>query len=240
MRNKNRINVLSKYIPIITLSMISLLLLCFYFQSKVGATDNLEKLGSLFSISWETVHNGHFPRLFTANLFHVNLGHLLSNLVGLLFFSSLLEIIVGKSRVTLIILLSALGGTIGSLLFHMVDWMVGASTILFGVYGGLGILILRYRRELQRYFITAVISWCIGLVLMATLGYMSLAQVDQGAHVGGIIAGILATWILVYPYSITEVNRPLGLKATILLVTLLAGFGLSFIKEVVLLFPLVV
>jgi rhomboid protease GluP len=242
MRNFARINIWSRYVPVITLAMTSLLIACFVFQAKLEATDShtygLAKLASLFSISNDTVRNGHLPRLITANLFHVNRGHLLSNLIGLLFFSSFLEIIVGKSRVTIVILLSALGGTIGSLLFHMVDWMVGSSTILFGVFGGLGVLILQHRRELRQFFTTAVISWCISFILMSTLGYISLTHVDQGAHVGGIVAGILSTWIIVYPYPLMEINQPLNWKARVFLIVLLAAFGLSFIKEIVPLFPL--
>jgi rhomboid protease GluP len=238
MKKFAQINTLSRYIPIVSLSMIGLLILCFFFQSKVGATYSLSKLASLFSISSEAVHNGHFLRLITANLFHVNLGHLLSNIVGLLFFSTFLEIMVGRSRVTIIMLLSAIGGTIGSLLFHMVYCMVGSSTILFGVFGGLGVLIVKYRGELHRFLIPAVIIWCISLILLSTLGYISLEIVDQGAHAGGIVAGILSTWIIVYPYSISEIKKPLTLRLRILLIVLLSVFGLSFIKEVVLLLPM--
>lgn len=234
MRIFARINPLSKYIPVVTLSMISLIMLCYFFQSKVGATGNqFVKLASLFSVSRESVQNGHLARLFTANFFHLNTGHLLSNIFGLLFFSSILEILLGKPRVSIVILLSALGGTMGSLLFHMVDWMVGSSTILFGVFGGLGVLILKYRRELHRYFIPAMISWCVSIIPLTTLGYLSMEIVDQGAHIGGFVAGILTTWIIVYPYSITELNKPLSLKGKVFFVVLLAAFGLSLIREVV-------
>ncbi len=240
MRNFARINIQSRYIPVVSLSLISLLVLCFFFQSTLGATDkNFAALASFFSISSESAQNGHLARLITANFFHLNLGHLLSNIFGLLFFSSFLEIIIGKSRTAIVILLSALGGTIGSLLFHMVDWMVGSSTILFGVFGGLGVLIIKYRRGLGRHFVTALISWCISLIPLTTLGYLSMEKVDQGAHVGGFVVGILATLILVYPFSITELNKPLGVKGKVLLVVLLAVFGLSLIKEVVPLLPLI-
>jgi hypothetical protein len=72
---------------------------------------------------------------------------------------------------------------------------------------------------------------------MSTLGYISLTHVDQGAHVGGIVAGILSTSILVYPYPLTEINKPLNWKVRVLLIVLLAVFGLSFIKEVIPLLP---
>ena len=238
MRNFTRINIWSRYVPVVTLSLIFLIILCFCFQSKVEATDsNFAALASLFSVSRESVQNGHLGRLITANFFHLNLGHLLSNISGLLFFSSLLEILLGKPRVTIIILLCALGGTIGSLSFHMVNWMVGSSTILFGVFGGLGVLILKCRGALHRHFITALITWCIFLIPLTTLGYLSMEKVDQGAHAGGLIAGILSTWMIVYrypyPYSIMELNEPLSRKGIVFLVVLLAVFGLSLITEVV-------
>ncbi len=238
MKYFTRIHTYSRYIPVVTLSMISLLFLCFHFQTQLGATGNAAKTASFFSISGETARNGHILRLITANLFHVNPGHFQSNIFGLLFFSSCLEMVMGKPRTAIIILLSALGGTIGSLLFHIVDWMVGSSTILFGVFGGLGILIIKYRKELNRYFIPLVISWCISLIPMCTLGYLSLARVDQGAHVGGFFAGILTTWIMVYPYSMREINKPSSLRVRLFLVLLLAVFVLSIMKEIVPLFRL--
>jgi membrane associated rhomboid family serine protease len=239
MRNLASAQLWSRYIPAVTLAMISLLAVCFVLQSKLEATDSHTlgpaRLASLFSVSWDTVRSGHMLRLMTANLFHVNRGHLLSNLMGLLFFSSFLETIMGKSRVTIVILLSALAGTIGSLLFHIVDWMVGSSTILFGVFGGLGVLILKYRRELDRYFLTAAISWCISLLLMSTLGHLSLSHVDHGAHVGGMAAGMLSTWNMVSGHAMPQINEPLNWKVRALLTVLLAIFSLSLIKEV---FPL--
>ena len=116
--------------------------------------------------------------------------------------------------------------------------MVGASTIVFGVFGGLGVLILKYRRELHQHFITALISWCVCLVPLTTLGYLSMEKVDQGAHAGGFIAGILSTLIIVSPYAVPELNKPLSLKGKVFLIVLLALFGLSLIKELVPLLPL--
>jgi rhomboid protease GluP len=239
MKNFARINTVSRYIPVVTLSMILLISLCFIIQSRLKATDiNFSALAALFSISRESARNGHLARLITANFFHLNLGHLLSNIFGLACFSSLLEILLGKPRVIIVILVSALGGTIGSLSIHMVDWMVGSSTILFGVFGGLGVLIFKYRRELGRHFSTALISWCISLIPLTTLGYLSMQGVDQGAHLGGFVAGILSTWIIVQPYSFAELNKPLSLVGKVFLVALLALLVLSLVIEVVPLLPL--
>ncbi len=232
MRYLARITPLTRYIPVVTLSLIGLLVFSFILQTTARAPDNPYILSSLFGISSEAAQKGHFARLFTANLFHVNLGHLISNVIGLLLYSSLLEIIIGKSRLTIILLLSAIGGTLASLLFHMVDWMVGSSTILFGVFGGLGVLILIFRREVKQHWIALVISWCVILFLLSTLGYLSLTKVDQGAHIGGFVTGALTTWLLVYPSSLPVIKQPPGWLARAILLVLLALFGLSLILEV--------
>jgi rhomboid protease GluP len=238
MNKSSKIIDLFRYIPIVTLSMISLLILCFILETKVGATNNFGKLSSLFSISNQTIQDGHILRLFTANLFHVNLGHLISNLAGLIFFSSLLEIIIGRSRFAIVVLLSSLGGTIGSLIFNIVEWMVGSSTILFGTFGGLGALLLKYRKEINRLFIPAFFIWCVCLILLSTLGYLSLDVVDQGAHIGGITAGTITTFILVELDSVKQI-QPLKLKSLIFLIALLIIFGLSVVKEIIPLLSLI-
>lgn len=227
-----RIQTIFRFIPIVNLSLISLLILCFLLEIRVGAADNFDKLPSLFGISYKTILDGHILRLFTANLFHVNLGHLISNLAGLIFFASILEIIIGRSRFVIVVLLSALGGTIGSMMFNLVEWMVGASTILFGTFGGLGALLLKYRKEMNRFYIPTLIGWCVCLLLLTTLGYLSLDVVDQGAHIGGIAAGIITTWIIVKSDSIKEI-KPLRLRTLIFMVALLIAFGLSVGKEVI-------
>lgn len=238
MRNFPSIRNISRYLPFVTLALTALLLLCFSLQTRLGATDGSARLSALFSISSDAARNGHILRLMTANLFHVNSGHLQSNIFGLVFFSSVLEIVTGKTRAIIVILLSAIGGTLGSLFFHIVDWMVGASTILFGVFGGLGVVLLKYRNELKGQFLPFFIAWWITLIPMCTLGYLSLRYVDQGAHIGGFLAGILATWVMLRPYSTTRIHPTQGVKARVLMVVLLAVFVLSCIKEIVPLFPL--
>lgn len=228
--------------PAVTLLMIVLLVLGFFLQIRVGATAShtfgFDRLSSLFAISDRAIQTGHIARLITASLFHVNVGHLLSNAAGLLVFAGILEMLLGRSRVAIVIILSAAGGAAGSWLFHMVDWMVGSSTILFGVYGGLGVVILTYRRELGRRLVPAAIGWCVTVVLSSTLGYVSLEHVDHGAHIGGFAAGALATFWMVRGRSPAELTGPHGPKGTAVLLALIAALLIGLVTEVAPLVPL--
>lgn len=227
-----------RHIPFLTIFLLIWLTICFIFEWAIKAFVYPERIWSFLSISRSIALNGHFLRFATASFFHVNLGHFISNIFGLIIFLPILEYVIGSYRVLFVVLISALGGTIGSIVFEWVQVMVGASTILFGVYGALGILIFRYRQELGKYFTLITTIWLINLVGSVLAGYISLKIVDQGAHIGGFIAGALVTIYVTHGRCLKELQNPISLRMKISLITLVAIFGISFFKEVFVLWPL--
>jgi rhomboid protease GluP len=117
-----------KRIPFLSIGLILCLAFCFCVEYLVGALTNSALLISSFSVSRSVVMNGHFMRLATACLFHVNTGHLISNVVGLIIFVSILELTAGRYRTLLVVLLSGIGGELGSIILQIVPWNVGASS----------------------------------------------------------------------------------------------------------------
>jgi rhomboid protease GluP len=200
-------------IPVITIMLIGVLVFCFAMETPNRILMSPDTILYKHGVSRAALFNGHILRLLTANLFHMNRGHLISNIIGLIFFSSLIEIILGKPKILVLIIASAMGGTIGSITIDMVRYMVGASTILFGVFGGLGVLIYKYRKLLNRYYLAISIAWVIELIILCTAGYISLKIVDQGAHLGGFIAGIAATCLLTNKKTFSELWETKGKKA---------------------------
>lgn len=147
----------------------------------IKALVNPELLFSSFGISRSIALNGHFLRFATAAFFHVNFGHFISNFIGLIIFLTILEYAAGPYRALIIVLISALGGTVGSIVYEWVNVMVGASTILFGVFGAIGMLILRYQHELGKYSMLITIIWLIDVITSAMAGYMEfLTFLDGG------------------------------------------------------------
>lgn len=225
--------ILFRRIPFITLFLLLWLAGCFIFESAINAfaIPFSYRIGPSLGISQSIASNGHFLRFITSSFFHANLGHFISNSIGLIVFLSLLEFTIGSYRALLVVLVSALGGTIGSVIFEWVQYMVGSSTILFGVYGALGVLIIKYRHELGRHFILITIIWLINLVFSVLAGYLSLEIVDQGAHIGGFIAGALVTFFITRGISITELQAPISPRMKLIAVTLAVVFGISCIVE---------
>ena len=195
-----------KRFPFVTMALIAFLAFCFSLEIFDGNLLTSGIIISRYGISRSNVFGNQLYRLITASLFHMNAGHLLSNVIGLLFFLSIYEILLGKSRAILIILFSALGGALGSILINMVSGMVGSSTIVFGVFGGLGILLIKYGKGLGRYVIIGYIVWFVDFIILCFAGYLSLKVVDQGAHLGGFIFGMIGTILMTYKCSYAEIR----------------------------------
>jgi len=144
-----------------------------------------------------SVQAGEWWRLLSATFLHGGLLHLALNMVGLWFAGSLLERIFGSRQFLLIYLASGLAGSVASLHFAAQTHVaVGASGAVFGVAGALVAGVLQHRASLPKAFSTQTLSgFSVYLALSLVQGF-SRPGIDNAAHVGGLIAGILIAWVL--------------------------------------------
>ena len=138
------------------------------------------------------VENGEYYRLITSVFLHFSIRHLLSNMLVLFILGDRLEQILGGVRYLLFYLLCGLGANIVSLIFDlkMGDWYTmsaGASGAIFGVVGGLMWIVFMNRGRLGD-----LSSGQLAVMAFFTLylGFTS-SGVDNAAHVGGLLVGIL-------------------------------------------------
>ncbi len=133
------------------------------------------------------LEKGEFWRLFTANWFHADIFHLLSNMVGLLLFGLMLENAVLKWQYLLIYICSGLIGNIASLfLAESYIYSLGASGCIFGVLAASFVV--------NRRFDPAAIG--LGIVFSIFFVILSIApQVDTWAHAFGALGGIIFGYI---------------------------------------------
>jgi membrane associated rhomboid family serine protease len=127
-------------------------------------------------------------RLLTGAFLHIGITHLLLNMLSLLIFGPELERRLGWWRYLVVYLLSALGGAVTIQLFgDPARPVAGASAAIYGLLGALGVLMLVARQDLRGLLallaINVVISFLPGVSLLG--------------HLGGLVAGILATGLLV-------------------------------------------
>ena len=138
------------------------------------------------------VEYGEYYRLITSVFLHFSIRHLLNNMLVLFILGDRLEQILGGVRYLLFYLLCGLGANIVSLIFDlkMGDWYTmsaGASGAIFGVVGGLMWIVFMNRGRLGD-----LSSGQLAVMAFFTLylGFTS-SGVDNAAHVGGLLVGIL-------------------------------------------------
>lgn len=167
----------------------------------------LELLGDTRQGSFIKDHGGMYPdnilydrqwwRILTAGFIHFGLEHLLNNMVMLCCIGSRLERAIGHVRMLVVYLVSLTGGGLLSyfMMLHARDFATvsaGASGAVFGIIGGLLWAVIWHRGKLEGLTTRGVL---LMIALSLYFGFVSL-EVDQWAHVGGMLTGFLCTAIL--------------------------------------------
>lgn len=133
------------------------------------------------------VQAGQWWRVLTAAFLHFGPLHLALNMLALLVFGSELERGLGRWRFLAVYVVSVLGGAASLQLFGAPNgFAAGASTGIYGLLGSLGVLLL-YRRQDVRGLVTLLV---INIVISFLPG------VSLVGHLGGLVAGALATVVL--------------------------------------------
>lgn len=166
------------------------------------------------SLNWYYVlKESQYYRLITAVFMHSGWSHLLNNMFILLFIGSTLERAVGRLRYLCIYFGAGIIAGIASISYNM--WKengififgdsvmgVGASGAIFGLVGALLYIVFINKGQLEEISIRRMI---IFIVLSLYSGFMN-AQVDQAAHIGGFVGGIILA-LMIYRRSRNLVNR---------------------------------
>ena len=134
------------------------------------------------------VLSGAYWQLFTSMFIHVNIAHLLGNMLFLLIFGLRAEKLFSLHEYLLIYLVGGLAGNLLSL-FFMPLWVpsAGASGAIFGVFGAATVYV---RRRIGQSIIGALAIAFLLLLLS------SGPNVNNLAHIGGLVFGLFAGYVL--------------------------------------------
>ena len=148
--------------------------------------------------------DGEYYRFFTSMFMHGGIDHIVSNMIFLIALGEMLERVIGHIRFAVLYLLSGVGGSLFSIANVVLSGnrytAIGASGAVFGLVGALLILVVINNGHYQGISIKRMI---FAIAYMVYDGTRS-EQVDNAAHVGGLIFGVL---IMAAMYVI-EVYRP--------------------------------
>jgi membrane associated rhomboid family serine protease len=154
------------------------------------------------------VSAGEWWRLVTSGFLHFgNYGgfgpvHLLFNMFALWVIGRDLELALGRLRFLVVYVLSLLGGSTAVMLFGDPGGPVaGASGAIYGLFGGIAVIV--FKRRLNPTPVLMLIG--INIFLSVTLPGISLL-----GHVGGLLAGALATAAMVYAPAVRRTQVQVG------------------------------
>ncbi|MBZ0326134.1 MAG: rhomboid family intramembrane serine protease [Altibacter sp.] len=144
------------------------------------------------------IRRGEQIRMVTSGFLHVDITHLLFNMLTLYFFAGVVIDAVGVTKFVLIYLASLLVGNMLSLFFHKEEYHYSAVGASGAVTGVLYSAILFYPdMGLYLFFIPIPIpAWIFGILylLYSIYGMKSrMGNIGHDAHFGGAIAGYVLT-----------------------------------------------
>ena len=199
-------DIFTKKRPVITYALIIINVLVFlamYIFGK-GSEDTLTLL--LFGAHYPVlVRAGDYYRLITSAFLHAGLLHLIFNNYALYVIGSQLESFLGKAKFLIIYLVSAICGSLMSMLFS--DGIsVGASGAIFGLLGSL----LYFGYNYRVYLGTVLKSQIIPLIILnLVIGFIT-PGIDNAAHIGGLLGGLGMTMALGIKYKTSTFEKVNG------------------------------
>lgn len=138
------------------------------------------------------IWSGEVYRLVTATFLHGGLTHIFFNIYALYIFGQLTERILGTGRFIVLYIVSGAVGYIASLLVAPGQLAVGASAAIFGLMGYT--LHFRLRRLPLRW--SEIDAAFLQIFVLNALAAVLVPNIDQWAHLGGLIGGILCGSLL--------------------------------------------
>src|SRR3712207_4141454 len=179
----------------VTIGLVAVNVVVFVATAVSAGLAGANPLDNEFSPLWAQlaqfpilVELGEDWRLLTAAFLHIGLLHLTINMFALLLFGSEMEHRLGRWRYLAVYLISALGGAVALQLFGEAGRPVaGASAAIYGLLGGLAVLMVARREDLRGLLTLLAINVVISF----------LPNVSLLGHLGGLVAGFLSCGLLV-------------------------------------------
>ena len=196
--NVEHLNTFEKKLPVISYIIMAICIVMFFamYIFGNGSYDNSTLL--LFGANVDTlVKDGEFYRLITCAFLHIGTLHLLFNMYALYVIGPQVESFFGKAKFIIIYLVSAICASILSIAFNHNTICAGASGAIFGLLGS----ILYFGYHYRIYLGNVIRSQIIPIIVINLLFGFMVPGIDNFAHIGGLIGGVLITMAVGVPYK---------------------------------------
>ena len=217
-------DVFKKKIPYVTIGLVLINTIVFILMYMMNNEDYYINKYSVWG--YGIVNNGEFYRLITGAFLHGGVTHYIVNMYSLYILGSQIEGFLGRGKYLVVYLFSALIGSLFSIIFNTIP-SVGASGAIFGILGSLLYFGYHYRVYLGSVIKSQIIPL---IVINLAIGFMSNGQIDNYAHIGGLVGGILATMAVGVKYKSSKTEKINGTIVSIILVAFLLFVAFNYIN----------
>nr|WP_226924534.1 rhomboid family intramembrane serine protease [Georgenia satyanarayanai] len=200
--------------PVVTISIIALCLLAYVVLRAADARVPL--------VFVPFAGESEPYRFLSAAFLHGGFLHLAVNMYALWIVGSVLEPALGRWRFAALYLVSAVGGSVGVLLFaspYEIEWItpvVGASGAVFGLFGAVGLALRRLGRDTTQILVLIVINTVIGF---------TIPNIAWQAHLGGLVTGALLA--AAYVYAPRSRQTATSVAATVLVAAVVVALAVA-------------
>ncbi len=141
------------------------------------------------------IMQNEFYRLLTSIFLHVNLDHISSNMILLIFAGSMLERIIDERDYAIVFFVSGIMGNVVSCVYEFVSGIsmvsIGASGAIYGIIGSLFCIVVR-----QKPPVAVSISRMILMIAYCLYSSFVGTNINVAAHIGGLVTGFFLTMLL--------------------------------------------
>lgn len=136
-----------------------------------------------------------YYRIFTAAFLHGSIFHIGVNMLSLYWLGRFIEVVLRPTRMLLVYIVSIVASGLSVVYFSPPDaGTLGASGAIFGLFGALfaiGLKLGDRGRDLVRSN--------VGILVLNLVWSFSFPGISWQAHVGGLIAGFVMTYLVFFP-----------------------------------------
>ncbi|QTA37238.1 rhomboid family intramembrane serine protease [Thermosipho ferrireducens] len=152
------------------------------------------------------VSSGEWYRIATAMFVHGGFIHIAFNMYALFYLGRIVESVYGTDKFLNFYFITGLVGNLATHLFYYDSFSVGASGAIFGL---VGVLFAAGFRKDTPYMLKPLTGTALLPIVIVNLvlGFMPGTNINNAAHIGGFLSGMLLGYLVpIYGYSI-KFNR---------------------------------
>ncbi len=203
--------------PVVTYVVMGLCALVFvaqWFTANVLKVPFVDYYGT-YSPVYTSGQYGVFEpwRMLTSAFLHGGLWHLAMNLVSLWLFGRVLEPMFGRLRYTMLLLVSALGGSFAVSLLAPTTAVIGASGMVFGLIGAWFVVMRRLQQDITPMIVLIALNVVVSLMNPG---------ISWEAHLGGALTGVIAASVLLRDHERGGTASPRRIRLAIPVMVILA------------------